>query len=190
MTPGDGARVWLAPSSVYLVRGSTFVVLAVAVRDLPPFLAMTMRHRVRGDPLLVIALPRGDRAGDRIGRPMSSRRSFSGVSCSSPGTEPWRGPSRRSPRASPRSSWEASRCGAASRPAGLRATTPGICVHRPRARLRRARRRVRPLRCGLCRSGGGSGDGYSDCRREPRQPQRVRQASARRRVRSWRRTSM
>jgi len=61
--------VWLALSTVYLVWGSTFIALAVVVRDFPPFLAMTARHLVAGGILLAIALPRGDRAGDRIGRP-------------------------------------------------------------------------------------------------------------------------
>lgn len=63
-----GASVWLALGTIYVVWGSTFVALAVAVRDLPPFLAMSIRHLVAGAILLAIALPRGDRAGDRIGR--------------------------------------------------------------------------------------------------------------------------
>jgi drug/metabolite transporter (DMT)-like permease len=64
---GD-ARVWLALGTVYLVWGSTFIALAIAVRDLPPLLAMSMRHVVAGAMLLLFALPRGDREGDRIGR--------------------------------------------------------------------------------------------------------------------------
>ena len=63
-----GVRVWLALVTVYLVWGSTFVALAIAIRDLPPFLAMSMRHLVAGGVLLAFALPRGDRAGDPIGR--------------------------------------------------------------------------------------------------------------------------
>ncbi len=42
--------------------------VTVAVRDLPPFLSMGIRHLVAGALLLAWALPRGDRAGDRIGR--------------------------------------------------------------------------------------------------------------------------
>jgi drug/metabolite transporter (DMT)-like permease len=61
-------RVWLALITVYLVWGSTFIALAIVVRDLPPFLAMSLRHLVAGATLLVVALPRGDRAGDAIGR--------------------------------------------------------------------------------------------------------------------------
>lgn len=63
-----GTRVWLALATVYLVWGSTFIALAIVVRDLPPLLAMSIRHLVAGAILLVIALPRGDRDGDRIGR--------------------------------------------------------------------------------------------------------------------------
>jgi drug/metabolite transporter (DMT)-like permease len=62
-------RVWLALATVYVVWGSTFVALAVVVRDLPPFLAMALRHLTAGAILLAIALPRGDRASDPIGRP-------------------------------------------------------------------------------------------------------------------------
>ena len=62
-------RVWLALTTVYVVWGSTFVALAVVVRDLPPFLAMALRHLTAGAILLVVALPRGDRASDPVGRP-------------------------------------------------------------------------------------------------------------------------
>ena len=61
------ARVWLALVTVYIVWGSTFIALAIAVRDLPPYLAMSMRHLVAGSALLAFALPRGDRKGDPIG---------------------------------------------------------------------------------------------------------------------------
>lgn len=63
-----GVRIWLALVTVYLVWGSTFIALAIVVRDLPPFLAMSLRHLVAGSALLLFALPRGDRAGDPIGR--------------------------------------------------------------------------------------------------------------------------
>lgn len=62
-------RVWIALVTVYIVWGSTFVALAIVVRDLPPLLAMTVRHVVAGGVLLAFALPRGDRGGDRIGGP-------------------------------------------------------------------------------------------------------------------------
>lgn len=68
MAARNDARVWLALLTIYLVWGSTFIALAVVVRDLPPFLAMTVRHLAAGALLLAYALPRGDRTGDRIGR--------------------------------------------------------------------------------------------------------------------------
>jgi len=61
MTARHGVRVWLALVTVYLVWGSTFIALAIAIRDLPPFLAMSVRHLIAGTVLLVFALPRGDR---------------------------------------------------------------------------------------------------------------------------------
>ena len=63
-----GARIWFALATIYIVWGSTFIALAIAVRDLPPFLSMALRHLAAGAILLAVALPRGDRAGDRIGR--------------------------------------------------------------------------------------------------------------------------
>jgi drug/metabolite transporter (DMT)-like permease len=61
------ARVWLALVTVYLVWGSTFVALAIVVRDFPPYLSMAMRHLVAGTALLAFALPRGRGDEDRIG---------------------------------------------------------------------------------------------------------------------------
>ncbi len=63
-----GAKVWLALATVYLVWGSTFAALSIAVRDLPPFMSMCLRHVVAGAILLAWALPRGDAADDPIGR--------------------------------------------------------------------------------------------------------------------------
>jgi drug/metabolite transporter (DMT)-like permease len=63
-----GGRVWLALGTICVVWGSTFIAVSIAVRDLPPFLSMAMRHVVAGALVLAWALPRGDRAGDRIGR--------------------------------------------------------------------------------------------------------------------------
>ena len=63
------AKVWLALVTIYVVWGSTFIALAIVVRDLPPFLSMAIRHLIAGAALLVWALPRGDREEDRIGRP-------------------------------------------------------------------------------------------------------------------------
>lgn len=68
MVARHGARVWLALGTLYLVWGSTFIALAIVVRDQPPLLAMSVRHLIAGTILLAFALPRGDRSGDRIGR--------------------------------------------------------------------------------------------------------------------------
>jgi drug/metabolite transporter (DMT)-like permease len=61
------ARVWAALAVVYVAWGSTFIGLAIAVRDLPPLLSLAMRHVVAGAILLAFAWPRGDREGDPIG---------------------------------------------------------------------------------------------------------------------------
>jgi drug/metabolite transporter (DMT)-like permease len=60
-------KVWLALATIYVVWGSTFMAITIAVRDLPPFLSMGLRHLLAGVLLLAWALPRGDRVGDRIG---------------------------------------------------------------------------------------------------------------------------
>jgi drug/metabolite transporter (DMT)-like permease len=62
-----GGRVWLALATIYVVWGSTFMAVTIAVRDLPPLLSMAIRHLAAGAILLAWALPRGDRRGDRIG---------------------------------------------------------------------------------------------------------------------------
>ena len=68
MAARHGARVWLALGTVYVVWGSTFIALAIVVRDLPPLMAMSGRHLVAGGVLLAFALPRGDRRRDPIGK--------------------------------------------------------------------------------------------------------------------------
>jgi drug/metabolite transporter (DMT)-like permease len=59
--------VLFALATIYVVWGSTFIAVTIAVRDLPPLLSMAIRHLVAGAFLLAWALPRGDREGDRIG---------------------------------------------------------------------------------------------------------------------------
>lgn len=41
-------KVWIALGTIYIVWGSTFLAIAVAVRDLPPFLSMALRHLAAG----------------------------------------------------------------------------------------------------------------------------------------------
>jgi drug/metabolite transporter (DMT)-like permease len=47
-------RIWAALATIYVVWGSTFLAIAVAVRDLPPFLSMAMRHLVAGGLLFAV----------------------------------------------------------------------------------------------------------------------------------------
>jgi drug/metabolite transporter (DMT)-like permease len=59
-------RIWAALTTIYVVWGSTFLAIAVAVRDLPPFLSMALRHLVAGALLFAWAWSR--RRGDlRLG---------------------------------------------------------------------------------------------------------------------------
>ena len=41
-------KVWLALGTIYVVWGSTFLAIAIVVRDLPPFLSMSIRHLCAG----------------------------------------------------------------------------------------------------------------------------------------------
>ena len=67
MAAGYGPRVWLALATIYVVWGSTFMAITIAVRDVPPLVAMGIRHTAAGALILAWALPRGDAGGDRIG---------------------------------------------------------------------------------------------------------------------------
>jgi drug/metabolite transporter (DMT)-like permease len=69
MATRQDARIWLALITVYVVWGSTFIALAIAVRDLPPLLSMALRHLVAGAALLAFALPRRGEVDDPVGWP-------------------------------------------------------------------------------------------------------------------------
>ena len=60
------AKVWIALGTIYVVWGSTFLAIAVVVRDLPPFLSMSLRHLVAGSLLFGWVLVR-HRNRDPIG---------------------------------------------------------------------------------------------------------------------------
>ena len=47
-TLGLNVRIWAALATIYVVWGSTFLAIAIVVRDLPPFLSMALRHLVAG----------------------------------------------------------------------------------------------------------------------------------------------
>jgi drug/metabolite transporter (DMT)-like permease len=71
MTARYGVRVWLALATVYIVWGSTFIALAIVIRDLPPFLAMSARHLIAGGGCSRSRFPR--RSGGRPDRPAPDR---------------------------------------------------------------------------------------------------------------------
>lgn len=51
-------RIWLALGTIYVVWGSTFLAIAVVVRDVPPFLSMSIRHLTAGALVLTWVLLR------------------------------------------------------------------------------------------------------------------------------------
>ena len=60
-------RIWAALAIVYVVWGSTFAAIELAVRTIPPFLVMSFRHLIAGAVLLAWGLARAPR--ERIGKP-------------------------------------------------------------------------------------------------------------------------
>jgi drug/metabolite transporter (DMT)-like permease len=60
-------RIWAALAIVYVVWGSTFAAIELAVRTIPPFMVMSVRHLIAGTVLLAWGLARGPR--ERIGKP-------------------------------------------------------------------------------------------------------------------------
>lgn len=60
-------KVWLALGTVYVVWGSTYLAIRIAVRTLPPFLMASIRYLVAGALLYAWSIRRGDRRGDRPG---------------------------------------------------------------------------------------------------------------------------
>jgi drug/metabolite transporter (DMT)-like permease len=65
--PQPALLVVLALLTVYLVWGSTYLGIAVAVQTLPPFLMASVRFLAAGAVLWVWSIRRGDTEGDRIG---------------------------------------------------------------------------------------------------------------------------
>jgi drug/metabolite transporter (DMT)-like permease len=57
--------IWLALGAVYVVWGSTYLAIRVAVRTIPPFLMGGVRFMVAGGLMYVWAIRRGDREADR-----------------------------------------------------------------------------------------------------------------------------
>jgi drug/metabolite transporter (DMT)-like permease len=65
-----GRRIlpWIALIAVYILWGSTYPAIRVAVETIPPLLSAGVRYVIAGAILLPIALRLGDREGDPIGR--------------------------------------------------------------------------------------------------------------------------
>ncbi len=63
-------KLWLALGTVYVIWGSTYLAIRVAVETLPPFLMAGVRFLIAGGLLLVFSMRRGEQAADdRIGWP-------------------------------------------------------------------------------------------------------------------------
>jgi len=58
-------KVWAALAVVYVVWGSTYLGIDLAIRTVPPFLMAAARFLIAGGVLYAFAIRRGDRAGDR-----------------------------------------------------------------------------------------------------------------------------
>ncbi len=61
------ARIWAALLVVYVVWGSTYIGILLAVRTLPPFLMGAIRFLIAGALLYAWSIRRGDREGDSPG---------------------------------------------------------------------------------------------------------------------------
>ncbi len=60
--PPLGSRVWLALATVYVVWGSTYLGIDLAIRTIPPFLMAGTRFLIAGALLYAWAIRRGDRS--------------------------------------------------------------------------------------------------------------------------------
>ena len=63
--PASAVAIWAALSLVYLVWGSTYLAIRVAIRTLPPLMMSGFRFLIAGGALYAFAIRRGDREGDR-----------------------------------------------------------------------------------------------------------------------------
>lgn len=57
--PG-GPRLWAAMATLYVVWGSTYLGIAIAIESIPPFLMLAIRFAIAGSLLLVWEIARGD----------------------------------------------------------------------------------------------------------------------------------
>ena len=63
----SGPLLWICLALLYVVWGSTYVAIKVAIRTIPPFFMASTRFLVAGTILFLWAFRRGDRTGDRLG---------------------------------------------------------------------------------------------------------------------------
>jgi drug/metabolite transporter (DMT)-like permease len=63
--PASPALVWIALGSVYLIWGSTYLAIRVAVRTIPPFFMGSIRFFIAGGVLYTVAIRLGERDTDR-----------------------------------------------------------------------------------------------------------------------------
>jgi len=61
------ARIWLALGTVYLLWGSTYLGIKFAIETIPPLMMGSLRFLAAGGVLYLLAIRRGDTAGDRPG---------------------------------------------------------------------------------------------------------------------------
>lgn len=63
----SAAQIWLALSAVYVIWGSTYLAIRLAVRTIPPFLSASIRFMIAGSVLYLWSIRRGDARYDRPG---------------------------------------------------------------------------------------------------------------------------
>ena len=73
------ARIWIALLIVYVVWGSTYLAIRIAIETLPPFSMGGVRFLIAGGLLYAWAARRGDREGDRPGWPQWRAAAITGA---------------------------------------------------------------------------------------------------------------
>lgn len=66
--PAGPGLIWLALGSLYIIWGSTYLAIRVAIETMPPLLMASMRFLTAGGLLYAWSIGRGDRHGDRPSR--------------------------------------------------------------------------------------------------------------------------
>jgi drug/metabolite transporter (DMT)-like permease len=68
LAPASPVRVAVALVTLYLVWGSTYLAIRIAVETIPPLTQSAVRFLIAGSLLYAVTIRRGDAAGDRPGR--------------------------------------------------------------------------------------------------------------------------